>query len=91
MWNGAVIATVVVDRKGRLAVPPKISAPGLLDPETDVEFASEIVSAIEDGVAKAGRDATDERVEDSVRKAVRETIRERRDGRPVVDVHLVRV
>ena len=91
MWNGAVIATVVLDRKGRLAVPPKISAPGLLDPETDLDFASEIVEAIEDGVAKAGRDANDERVEDSVRKAVRVAIRERREGRPVVDVHLVRV
>jgi ribonuclease J len=91
MWNGAVVATVVLDRRGRLATTPKISAPGLLDPETDHEFAAEIVSAVEDGVAKAGRDADDERVENSVRSAVRAAIRERRDGRPVVDVHLVRV
>jgi ribonuclease J len=91
MWNGAVVATVVLDRKGRLATAPKISAPGLLDPETDMEFAAEIVAAIEDGVGRAKRDATDEKVEESVRKAIRGVIRERRDGRPIVDVHLVRV
>jgi ribonuclease J len=91
MWNGAVIATVVLDRKGRVAVPPRISAPGLLDPETDHDFAADIVAAIEEGVGRAGRGADDERVEDSVRKAIRNAIRERRDGKPVIDVHLVRV
>jgi len=91
MWNGAVVATVVLDRKGRLVTTPKLSAPGLLDPETDLEFAAEIVAAIEDGVGQAGRDADDERVEDAVRRAVREVIRGHREGRPVVDVHLVRV
>jgi ribonuclease J len=91
MWNGAVIATVVVDRKGRVAVPPRISAPGLLDPETDHDFAADIVAAIEEGVGHAGRGAGDERVEDAVRKAIRAAIRERRDGKPVIDVHLVRV
>jgi ribonuclease J len=91
MWNGAVIATVVLDRKGRLAAPPRISAPGLLDPEADVEFASEIVAAIEDGVGRAGKGAKDEKVEDAVRRAIRNVIRERRNGKPIVDVHLVRV
>ena len=91
MWNGAVIATVVVDRKGRLVAPPKISAPGLLDPETDMDFAAEIVEAIEDGVGRAGRGANDVKVEEAVRRAIRACIRERRDGKPVVDVHLVRV
>ncbi len=91
MWNGAVIATVVVDRKGRVAVPPRISAPGLLDPETDLDFAQEIIGAIEDGVGRAGKNASDEKLEEAVRRAIRNVIRERRDGKPVVDVHLVRV
>jgi ribonuclease J len=91
MWNGALVATVVLDRKGRLATTPKISAPGLLDPESDHEFAAEIVAAIEEGVGRAGRDAKDERVEEQVRRAVRETLRDHREGRTVVDVHLVRV
>ncbi len=93
MWNGAVVVTAVVDRKGRLAVTPKISAPGLLDPEaeTDLDFAADIVAAVEEGVGRAGRDADDEKLEESIRRAVRAAIRARRDGRPVVDVHLVRV
>jgi len=92
MWNGAVIATVVVDRKGRLAATPRISAPGLLDPETDMDFASEIVEAIEAGVGKVGKGgANDEKLEEAVRRAIRACIRERRSGKPVVDVHLVRV
>jgi ribonuclease J len=92
MWNGAVIATVVVDRKGRLAAAPRISAPGLLDPETDLDFASEIVEAIEAGVGRVGKGgANDEKLEEAVRRAIRASIRERRSGKPVVDVHLVRV
>ena len=91
VWNGAVIATVVLDRKGRLATTPKISAPGLLDPETDAELAAEIVAAIEEGVARAGRDAGDEQVEQAVRRAVRAALRDHDEGRPVVDIHLVRI
>jgi ribonuclease J len=91
MWNGALIATVVLNSKGRLAAPPKISAPGLLDPETDHEFAAEIVAAIEAGVERAGGKAKDDKVEEAVRRAVREVLREHREGRTVVDVHLVRV
>jgi ribonuclease J len=91
MWNGAVIATVVLDRKGRVAVPPRISAPGLLDPETDLDFAQEIVEAIEDGVVRAKKGASDEKVEEAIRRAIRDVIRERRDGKPIIDVHLVRV
>ena len=70
---------------------PKISAPGLLDPETDHELATEIVEAIADGVGRAGRDAADERVEEAVRREVRAVLREHRDGRTVIDVHLIRV
>jgi ribonuclease J len=91
MWNGAVIATIVLDRKGRLATTPKISAPGLLDPETDAELAAEIVAAIEEGVAKAGRDAADEQVEQAVRRTVRDVMRDHGEGRPVIDIHLVRI
>jgi len=91
MWNGAVVATVVLDRKGRLATTPKISAPGLLDPETDMELAAEIVAAIEGGVARAGRDAGDEQIEHAVRRSVREVMREHGEGRPVIDIHLVRI
>lgn len=92
MWNGAVVATVVVDRKGRMVGTPRISAPGLLDPETDMEFAAEIVEAIGDGVGRAGKGgSSDEKLEEAVRRAIRSVIRERRNGKPVVDVHLVRV
>jgi ribonuclease J len=91
MWNGAVVATVVIDRKGRIAVPPRISAPGLLDPETDIEFAQEIVEAIEAGVGRAKKAATDEKVEEAIRRSIRDLIRERRGGKPIIDVHLIRV
>ncbi|MBM3536599.1 MAG: ribonuclease J [Alphaproteobacteria bacterium] len=91
MWNGAVIATVVLDRKGRVAVPPRISAPGLLDPETDLDFAQEIVEAIERGAGRAGKGAPDEKVEEAVRRAIRDVLRERRGGKSIIDVHLVRV
>ena len=91
MWNGAVVAIAVIDRKGKLTVPPRLSAPGLLDPETDHELAAELVEAIEKGVGRAGREADDARLEEAIRRALREVIRAHKDGRPVIDVHVVRV
>jgi ribonuclease J len=90
LWNGALVATVVIDRKGRLATDPQISAPGLIDPESDGELLSDIVDAIRDTVSGLGR-KPDEQLREEIRRRVRRLIKDRTDKKPNVEIHLVRL
>jgi ribonuclease J len=94
-YNGAAVATLVLDRKGNMRDEPQVSLPGLLDGmEEDAEIFDDISDAIEDAVAglapKARRD--DESVIEAARRAVRRVVRARLGGRrPVTQIHVVRV
>jgi ribonuclease J len=90
LWNGVLIATVVVDRKGRLATDPQIAAPGLIDPESDDEMLADIREAIETAVAENGR-KPDEQLREEVRRRVRRLVKDRTDKKPTVEIHLVRL
>jgi len=90
LWNGALVATVVVDGKGRLATKPQISAPGLIDPETDGELLESLTESIEQGVAGL-RGAPDEQIREDVLRRVRRLIKARTQKKPAVDIHLVRL
>ena len=91
LWNGALVATVVVDRKGRLATDPQISAPGLIDPESDGEMLSD------DPTTRSGMRSPDlgrkpdEQLREELRRRVRRLIKDRTDKKPNVDIHLVRL
>jgi ribonuclease J len=91
LYNGVVVGSVVVDQSGTLRGKPKISAPGILepnDPETD-RAESELLAAIEDLPASLRRDDT--ALEDATRTALRRTLGRRFGKRPIVDVHLIRI
>jgi ribonuclease J len=90
LWNGVLIATVVVDRKGRIAGDPQVAAPGLIDPEADTEFLADITDAIRDAVSETGR-KPDEQLREEVRRRVRRLVRDRTDKKPTVEIHLVRL
>lgn len=90
LWNGALVATVVVDRRGRVAAPPQIAAPGLIDPETDGELLAELSDAIDDSVAEL-RGAPDEQIREDVRRRLRRVVKARTAKKPSVDIHLVRL
>ncbi|MBI3710285.1 MAG: ribonuclease J [Proteobacteria bacterium] len=91
MWSGVVIATVVVDRKGRLLASPQLSAPGLIDPEADQEFHAEIVEAIEHSIADLSPKAADDDIGGAAQRAIRRTVKRRHGKKPVTEVHVVRV
>jgi ribonuclease J len=84
------VATVVIDRKGRLATDPQVSAPGLIDPESDRELLSDIDDAIRDTVSGLGR-KPDEQLREEIRRRVRRLIKDRTDKKPNVEIHLVRL
>jgi len=52
LWNGAVVATVVVDRRGRLMSEPRISAPGLIDPSEPDDLADDLIETVRGAVAR---------------------------------------
>jgi ribonuclease J len=89
LWNGAVVATVVVDRRGKLLGDPQISAPGLFDADADAELLEEVSDAIAFAVEKAKGD--DDRLHAAALQALKRAVKEATGKRPAADVHLVRV
>ncbi|MBL8806593.1 MAG: ribonuclease J [Rhodospirillales bacterium] len=92
LWNGAVVATVVVDRKGRLMSDPRVSAPGLIDPEDPSdELAEDLVEAVRGAVAKCPDKAPDATLAEAARRAVRKLVSQRRGKKPIAEIHVVRL
>jgi ribonuclease J len=92
-FSGTVIATLVVDRAGRLAADPQISAPGLVDPDDGTELLADLSDAIRDTV-EAADGATrrdDAALREAVRRAVRRTAHDTIGKKPLTDIHLVRL
>ncbi len=91
LFNGVVIASVVVDAQGQVRGQPKISAPGLFEPEDpELERVSrELVSGLNDVPAPIRRD--DSAMLDATKAALRRALGKRLAKRPMVDVHLMRI
>jgi ribonuclease J len=93
-FGGVAVATVVLDRRGRLAADPQLSVPGLIDSEGADEAAARLaIDAIADAIDDLGRAARDddEAVAEAVRTAVRRALRDSLGKRPVTQVHVVRI
>jgi ribonuclease J len=91
LFNGIVVASVAVDQAGKVLGRPKVSAPGLLDPE-DAEtdrVADDFAESLRDLPANLRRD--DAALQDAARSALRRTLGRKLGKRPMVDVHLIRV
>lgn len=93
-FAGAAVATVVLDRKGRVRGTPQLAVPGLLDgADGDMHLQAVAIAAIEDAVNALSADARrdDEEVSEAARRAVRRAFRDALGRRPVTEVHIVRV
>ena len=91
LFNGIVVASVAVDQGGNVLGRPKVTAPGLLDPEdpdTD-RVASDFADALQSLPANLRRD--DASLQDAAKSALRRTLGRKLGKRPMVDVHLIRV
>jgi ribonuclease J len=91
LFNGVAIASLAVDEAGRVRGIPRLSAPGLLDPEdpeTD-RIARDFAEAIGDLPASLRRD--DDSLTEAAKTALRKALGRRLQKRPLVDVHLLRV
>jgi ribonuclease J len=91
LFNGVVIASIAVDEEGDLIGDPKISAPGLFEPDDpeSSRVAREFAAAI-DELPDALR-LDDPALLDAAKAALRRALGRRLQKRPLVDVHLLRV
>ncbi len=91
LFNGVVVGSFAVDSAGRLVGTPRVSAPGLFEPE-DPEAArvtADFAQAVRD--LPAGLRADDSALADAARSALRRALGRKQQKRPMVDVHLLRV
>jgi ribonuclease J len=95
MWNGSAVITVVVDEKGALLAPIKMTTLGLLDEdnEHDAEYIAAAIVQAERALEKTpkGQRHDDEAMAEAVRVAVRRYFEDTFGRKPQTRVHLVRV
>lgn len=91
LFNGVVLGSLAVDADGRLMGQPRVSAPGLFepdDPET-TRVMSEFTQALADLPVPLRRD--DALLGEAAKAALRRALGRRLQKRPLVDIHLLRV
>ena len=91
LFNGVAIASLAVDESGKVRGVPRLSAPGLFDPEDPetIRIAAEFAHAIGDLPSGLRRD--DASLIEAAKAALRKSLGRRLQKRPLVDVHLLRV
>jgi len=91
LFNGMVVASVAVDQAGVLRGEPKLTAPGLLDPDDPdtTRVAADFAETLRDLPSSLRRDNAG--LEDAARAALRRALGRKLGKRPLVDVHLIRV
>jgi ribonuclease J len=91
LFNGVELGSLAVDKAGRLCGAPKVSAPGLFEPD-DPEAArvtEEFAAALAELPTALRCD--DQGLTEAARAALRRALGRRLQKRPLVDVHLLRV
>jgi ribonuclease J len=93
MYNGAAVATLVMDGDGALVTHPQVTVMGLIEgPEAGeilVEVAFAVRKAVEELPLQARLD--DEAVRQATRIAVRRSFNASQGKKPLTEVHLVRL
>jgi ribonuclease J len=93
VWNGAAVATLVLDKAGRFKADPQVTVHGLLDPELDADRLDEVTAAVRTAVAGLPSEdrGDDDAVKEAARIALRRTLHASHGKKPVTDIHIVRV
>jgi ribonuclease J len=90
--SGTLLASLVLDRRGRLAAPPAVSLIGVV--ENAAEAAAPVLrSTVERALVDmpAGQRHDDDTVREAVQRALRRALNERFGKRPLIEIHLVRI
>lgn len=90
-FNGAALATIVVDAEGNLRAPPQVTVQGLS--EDDAALTQELTQKVEQALTGLGpRERRDDAaLREAARLAVRRSLRAWHGKKPVTEIHLVRI
>jgi ribonuclease J len=93
VFNGSAVATLVLDRQGRLAAPPAITVIGLVEPETAETAIPFLRVALERALDElpASARGDDAVLSEAARRALRRILNERFGKRPLVEIQVVRI
>lgn len=93
LWNGAVTASVILNRSGRLCAVPAVSQTGISDNAAADDYIAAASIAIEDAVEGLGTRTrrNDASVEEVVSQAVRRVAKAMFGLRPIALVHVIRL
>jgi ribonuclease J len=93
MFNGSVVATIVLDAQGRVAAPPAITVIGVVEPDAAQEaepfFRTAMRRALDELPAASRRD--NEAVAEAAQRALRRALNERFGKRSLVEIQVVRI
>jgi len=89
VFNGAALATLVMDRAGKLLAPPQVSVEGVPSEDSGEALAARVAQALDELGARDRRD--DAKVREAARLAIRRSLRDWHGKKPVTQVHLVRI
>ncbi|WP_339077133.1 ribonuclease J [Acetobacter sp. AC2005] len=91
LFNGIVIGSFAVDEEGFVIGEPKVSAPGLLDPDDleSVRVREEFANALD--IIPDELRGDDVSFREAAKTALRRALGRKLQKRPLVDVHLLRV
>ena len=93
LYNGSAVATVVLDRKGKLVADPQLALHGLAEEGDERELEDKLIDAIEAALGKlSGQQRGDDgTVEEAAYRAIRRTLLDTKGKKPTTAVHIVRV
>ncbi|MFZ4761398.1 MAG: ribonuclease J [Alphaproteobacteria bacterium] len=91
--EGAVVASLALNRKGGLVGQVHIAAPGLLSAEEDKKMHEQIIAQITDKIDAVAIEElrSDDVMREHVRLIIRRFFQQKKGKRPLIDVHLIRV
>jgi ribonuclease J len=92
VFNGAALASLVMDRAGKLVAPPQVTVHGVEAAEAasiGPRLGARIAEALDDLSPRERRD--DDAVREAARLALRRSLKAWHGKRPVTEIHLVRV
>ncbi|MGB0670962.1 MAG: ribonuclease J [Rhodospirillales bacterium] len=92
LYNGMIVASLVVDRMGKLQAPVQVAALGLGD-EEDIDLEAEAAEVAAEEVERSPSltRRNDDKLSETVRIALRRHFRQIIDKKPIIRVHLIRL
>jgi ribonuclease J len=90
-FNGAALATIVIDAEGRLRAPPQVTVQGVAEDDLDIsgDLRDQVAHAVGELSPRDRRD--DQAVREAARLAVRRSLKAWHGKKPVTEVHVVRI